>query len=88
MERIKLTLRSGKKPVYINVDCIGHFFEVPEERRGDSIVEIRHTNVGVTTHNNGGFSVLETCEEINKLISEIKLEFFRLSFILNFICYS
>jgi hypothetical protein len=31
----------------------------------------QHTRIGVTTHNNGGFEVIESPEEIIKLIENI-----------------
>jgi hypothetical protein len=60
MKFIKLTLKSGN-PIVLNVSHIGHFYA-----NKDGI-----TNVGVTTHNNGGFSVTETVDEIRKLINKM-----------------
>jgi hypothetical protein len=68
---IKLTFANRKKFVYINPDHIGHCYRVPEEtERARTIAE--HTMVGVTTHNNGGFAVRETPEQIIKLIEKTK----------------
>ena len=54
MKFIKLTSATMKgKSVYINVEHIGDFFEYEEG-----------TSIGVTTHNNGGFKVKETVEEV------------------------
>lgn len=47
------------KPVYININRIGDFYEYDGG-----------TSVGVTTHNNGGFEVKESVEEVLKLIKE------------------
>jgi hypothetical protein len=67
---IKLTFANRKEFVYINPDHIGHCYRVPEEtERSRTIVE--HTMVGVTTHNNGGFAVKETPEQIKKLIEKL-----------------
>lgn len=67
---VKLTFANRKEFVYINPDHIGHCYRVPEEtERSRTIVE--HTMVGVTTHNNGGFAVKETPEQIKKLIEKL-----------------
>ena len=57
MKIIKLTSHYDGSDVYLNVDYIGHFY------RGDNF-----TAVGLTTHNNGGFKVKETPQEILDLI--------------------
>jgi ribosomal protein S19 len=69
MKFIKLTNLKDSKPVFINPDFIGHMFEVDEGSTYGSIDTPKHTRVGVTTHNNGGFQVLETVYEIIKLIN-------------------
>ena len=69
MKVIKLT-NLEKKPIYINVDMIGHFYEIEETRSYGSIDKPKHTRIGVTTHNNGGFCVTESVEKILKLITE------------------
>jgi hypothetical protein len=71
MKIIKLTSLSEKTPIYINVECIGHFYEVKETSSYGSIDKEKHTTVGVTTHNNGGFKVIESVDQIIKLISKI-----------------
>ena len=58
MKFIKLTSSTGNE-IVVNVACIGHMYKDND-----------HTRVGVTTHNNGGFTVKETIEEILKLIQE------------------
>lgn len=59
---IKLSMIVGDKtkPVFIQVAHIGHVVESETEK---------YTNVGVTTHNNGGFKVKETAGQIMKIIS-------------------
>jgi hypothetical protein len=71
MKVIKLT-NLDKKPIYINVDMIGHFYEVAETRSYGSVDKPKHTHttIGVTTHNNGGFRVIESIEQILKLIKD------------------
>ena len=65
MNFIKLTL-SGGRNIYVSKNHIGHFFVVPQEGNDD---KEQYTRVGVTTHDNGGFSVKETPEQIIKLIN-------------------
>jgi len=65
---IKVTSLSTKKPIYININMIGHFFEVEEKRSYGTIDKPKHTRIGVTTHNNGGFEVLESVDTIAKRI--------------------
>jgi hypothetical protein len=69
MKIIKLTSLSTKTPVYINVDMIGHFYEVAEEMAYGRLLKEKYTKVGVRTHNNGGFEVVESVEKIIKIIS-------------------
>jgi hypothetical protein len=70
MKFIKLTSLKDSKPVFINPDFIGHMFRVPEKKSYGSVDEAEHTSVGVTTHNNGGFRVIESIEKILKLIEK------------------
>jgi hypothetical protein len=70
MRLIKLTSLQDKKPIYINVDAIGHFYEVKEEIKYGRVEKAKHTRVGALTHNNGGFSVIEDVNKILKLIEE------------------
>jgi hypothetical protein len=70
MNLIKLTSLNGK-PIFINADYIGHFYQVPEKTTRYGHVEAEaHTRVGVVTHNNGGFSVAEDVNQIQKLIEK------------------
>ena len=71
MKIIKLTSLEGKSPIYINVECIGHFYEVAEKSSYGSIDKPKHTRLGVTTHNNGGFTVIESVDQIIKKMSEV-----------------
>jgi hypothetical protein len=68
MKFIRLTSLKDSKPVFINPDFIGHMFRVPEKMSYGSVDEVEHTTVGVTTHNNGGFKVIEDVKQILKLI--------------------
>jgi hypothetical protein len=70
MKIIKVTSLKDKKPMYINVDQIGHFYRVPEKKSYGSVDEVEHTKLGITTHNNGGFSIVETPETLIKLINK------------------
>ena len=72
MKAIKVTSLSNKQPIYINVEMIGHFCEVKEEMEYGCVKTEKHTVVGVTTHNNGGFKVIESASKILKLIEESK----------------
>ena len=68
MHVIKVTSLSTKKPIYININMIGHFFEVEEKRSYGAIDKPKYTRIGVTTHNNGGFEVKESVDKILELI--------------------
>ena len=70
MKIIKVTSLKDKSSIYINVEQIGHFYRVPERKSYGSVDEEEHTRVGVTTHNNGGFSIVETPETLIKLINK------------------
>ncbi len=67
MKLIRLT-NLKDKTIYINIEHIGHIYEVEETMSYGSIDKPKHTTIGVTTHNNGGFSVKESALEIiNKI---------------------
>ena len=70
MKIIKVTSLKDKKPIYLNVEQIGHFFRVPEKMNYGRVAEEEHTRVGIPTHNNGGFSIVETPETLIKLINK------------------
>ena len=67
MRFIRLTNMKGNL-IVVNVAHIGHFYPVDEKVEYGRVTEKEHTRVGVTTHNNGGFSVTETVEEILEMI--------------------
>ena len=69
---IKLTSSITNDPIYINPEHIGHIYEVKEEMEFGRPTKPKHTNVGVTTHNNGGFKVKETPKEIIEQIGATK----------------
>ncbi len=70
MKIITLTSHVDGKLLYINVDTIGHVYDVEKKERykEDEI----YTTVGTTTHNNGGFKVKENAKTILKMISDDK----------------
>jgi hypothetical protein len=84
MKLIKVTSLSTHSPIYINIDMIGDFYEIsamdeleemfrvdnPETKNSSSVSKPKHTRIGVVTHNNGGFNVKESIEEILKLIKD------------------
>ena len=72
MKLIKLTTfhLNVEEPLYVNPLHIGHMYSVPEKI--EYTKKRQHTRVGITTHNNGGFEVIETLEQIIKLIEENK----------------
>ena len=70
MEFIQLTFYNDKKPVFINPETIGHMYEVTEKMLHGRIDKGAHTMVGTTCHNNGGFKVTETTDQILKLIKK------------------
>jgi len=67
MKIIKLTSKTTGEPIYINVDAIGHFYSYRDKDTDELI-----TVVGVTTHNNGGFKVRDTVEQIKKKLDSMK----------------
>ena len=70
MEFIQLTSYNDKKPVFINPETIGHMYEVAEKMQYGRVEKGAHTVVGTTCHNNGGFKVTETTDQILKLIKK------------------
>jgi len=61
MKFIKVTSDKNDDNIFINVDMIGHIYN-------DSNYI---TTIGVATHNNGGFKVSETIEEVLELIKQL-----------------
>lgn len=72
MKLIKLTTKylGVKEDLYLNPSHIGHIYDVPEKMEYNRLKE-RHTRIGCLTHNNGGFEVLETVEEVVNMIEAI-----------------
>jgi hypothetical protein len=70
MRFIKLTNMEGNL-IVVNVAHIGHLYPVDEKVEYGRVTKKAHTRLGVTTHNNGGFSVTETVDEIMKLINKM-----------------
>ena len=65
---IKVTSMHTKTHIYINVDMIGHMYEVEADINLGATTVPKHTVIGAITHGNGGFKVLESLEEIAKRI--------------------
>lgn len=65
---IELTLLDGGK-IRMNPALIGHYYSDKYEGKiCGAWVEKNATRVGCMTHNNGGFCVIETPEQIDNLI--------------------
>jgi len=58
---IKLTLDNDNKSIYVNPKTIGFMYKKRKE------MNLEYTHISNTTHNNGGFKVKETPEEIIKM---------------------
>ena len=71
MKLIKLTDKKDLSTIYINIDHIGHFYQI-ERLNFETHVDEVYTSIGVTTHNNGGFDVKETPNEIIEMCNEIE----------------
>ena len=69
---IKLTNLKDERPIYMNVDYIGHIYSAGPKIDYGRVSEEAHTVVGVTTHNNGGFKVIEDVDKISKLLKQIQ----------------
>ena len=72
MKFIEVTSIADGKSVFINVNHIGHIYQVPEKSDYGRIIKEAYTRIGVTTHNNGGFEVAEDVNQIMKLIAAAK----------------
>ena len=71
MKLIQVTSAKKIEPIYINIDMIGHINSYTETGNYSGEIKGRVvTNIGVTTHNNGGFYVIETVREV---IQKIKI---------------
>ena len=47
---------------------IGHFYEVAAKIEYGRVEKEKYTKIGVRTHNNGGFEVVESVDKIIKII--------------------
>jgi hypothetical protein len=72
MRLIKVTSINGSGAIYINIDHIGDIYEVEAKMDYGRLETPKHTVIGVTTHNNGGFKVKETIKQILKLIEDTR----------------
>mgnify|MGYP003353736387 FL=1 len=72
MKFIKLTSIVDSKPIYINIEMIGHLYEQPAKKEYGREVKGAFTKVGTVTHNNGGFEVAEDIKQILKAIDSAK----------------
>jgi hypothetical protein len=50
MRIIKLTSLQDKQPIYINIDVIGHFFEIKEEIKYGRVEKAKQTLPCIATH--------------------------------------
>ena len=70
MKFIKLTSFIDNKPIFINPETIGHIFEATDMNRAAVNKPSIYTSVGTTCHNNGGFRIVESPDEILKMVME------------------
>jgi hypothetical protein len=70
MKIIALTSNVDGKLLYINVDTIGHVYDVVKKVQYEE--DKKFTKVGTTCHNNGGFEVMENAKTILKMINDDK----------------
>jgi hypothetical protein len=68
MKIIALTSNVDGKLLYINVDTIGHVYDVVKKVQYKE--DDKFTKVGTTCHNNGGFEVMEDAKTILKMIND------------------
>ena len=73
MKLIKLTSANNTGSIYINVEHIGHMYEVKEKVSYGRVEVEAHTMIGTLTHNNGGFKVKETVEQVLHIIESRSL---------------
>jgi hypothetical protein len=66
---IELTRISDSTKVSVNAKMIGDISEEEDFNFGKT--NVKYTRVGHLTHNNGGFKVKESKQEIFKLIKEL-----------------
>ena len=68
---IKLTNLKDERPIYMNVDYIGHIYSAGPKIDYGRVSEEAHTVIGTTTHNNGGFKVIEPVHVIFTMLEEL-----------------
>ena len=66
MKFITLMSYSERRPIVINVETIGHIYEVEKIEYNKTE---KYTVVGTTCHNNGGFKVTQSADDIIDLIN-------------------
>ena len=72
MKFIKLTYYKDNKPVWLNPQHIGDLSWQEQTFRYGRLDEEAHTRVGHLTHNNGGWCVKESPEEIMEMIKNLE----------------
>ena len=74
MKLIKLTSHKDDKPIYINMNQIGYFYEgkQSDDWFEGKPIEAKHTWIGLTVNDKSDFKVKETTEEIIVKIKMIK----------------
>jgi hypothetical protein len=66
---ITLTSISKNIEIFVNVDYIGHLYRIPEHTKC-GVESPGYTKVGVVTHNDGGFVVKESVDEVMEKIKK------------------
>lgn len=70
---IEVTSSKTNKKIHINIDMIGDVSSYVQNGSYVGYVEGREvTKIGCVTHNNGGFDVLETVDEVLKKIKSFQ----------------
>lgn len=72
MKFIKLTYYKDGRPVWLNPQHIGHIIFNEATYKYGHVDEEAHTRVGHLTHNNGGWCVKESPEEIMEMIKNLE----------------
>lgn len=69
---IEVTSLSDLSSIIININHIGHLYQNEATYSYGRLEKPKHVKIGVTTHNNGGFSVQESLEKVIELINNAK----------------
>jgi hypothetical protein len=74
MKLIKLTSHKDDKPIYININQIGYFYEgkQSDDWFEGKPIEMKHTWIGLVVYDKNDFKVKETPEEIIEKIFIIR----------------